>query len=269
MASDKTSLGDRMKSYENVSRHSLIKRMPVIIRLDGRAFHTLTAKMQRPFDETFSATMQETAKILCEEVQGVQIAYTQSDEISLLLVDYKTHETQAWFENNIQKIVSVAASIATLGFRDSWEVRHEGSGTIMMDTNNKLVITNQVKAPYLRAFFDARVFNLPKEEVCNYFIWRQQDCTRNSIQSVGQANFSQKELHGVSCPEIQEKLFQEKQINWNDFKIKYRRGSCITKQAWGYLYDNEIPVFTQDRNYINKYVYLDPSERLHLEEKIV
>jgi|SRR5579863_1792485 len=211
MNSEKDSLGNRMKTYENVTRHFLTRRMPVVIRLDGKSFHTLTKNMKKPFDDDFKYVMEAVTKILCEEVQGCQFAYTQSDEISLLLVDYQTHDTQAWFDNNIQKIVSVSASIATAAF-NSWAL-------------SKLTILGP-------AHFDARAFNLPKEEVCNYFIWRQQDATRNSIQSVGQANFSHKELHGLSCDEIQEKLFQEKQINWNDYPVTSKRGSCITRQPW-------------------------------------
>jgi len=182
-----------MKQYEHVTRTSLTRRMPAIIRVDGKSFHTLTASMARPFDVDFTACMWAAAVRLCEEIQGAQIAFTQSDEINVLLVDYQTLDTQAWFDAGIQKMCSVSASIATQAFGEWFHKRfpeHRG-----------------------RPLFDSRVFNLPREEVVNYFVWRQQDATRNSIQMVGQANFSQKQLHGLSCDLIQEKLFQEMGIN--------------------------------------------------------
>jgi tRNA(His) guanylyltransferase len=240
--SDNSSLGDRIKIYEDVSRHKLIRRMPVIIRLDGRAFHTLTANLDKPFDIGFMSIMQTVAKVLCEEIPGTQLAYVQSDEISLFLVDYQKLDTQSWFDNNLQKIVSVSSSIATLAFRDAWDAWW---------SSVRLAI------PFKKAHFDSRAFNLPREEVANYFVWRQQDATRNSIQSVGQANFSHKDLHGLSCVKIQDKLFEEKQINWNDFNPSCKRGTCIVKQDWGYLVDTNTPIFTQDRNYIEKYLNPD------------
>ena len=108
----------------------------------------------------------------------------------------------------------------------------------------------------LGAYFDARVFNLPKEEVTNYFIWRQNDATRNSIQSLAQANFSQKQIHSMNNSQLQDKLHEEKGINWNDCKTVEKRGSCvihvfdksINRSKW--IIDEEIPIFTQNRDYI-------------------
>ncbi|MFW6122346.1 MAG: tRNA(His) guanylyltransferase Thg1 family protein, partial [Petrotogales bacterium] len=180
---DKTSLGDRMKTnYESVSQTKLLRRTPVIIRLDGKAFHTFTKGMKRPFDENLIQCMTTTTRNLVENIEGCEFGYTQSDEISLLLTDYKKFETQAWFDYKVQKIVSVAASMCTAYF-------------------NRIFFKNYGFGK--PAFFDARVFSIPKEEVVNYFIWRQQDATRNSIQMVGQSVFSHKELHGKSCDEIQ------------------------------------------------------------------
>jgi len=106
------------------------------------------------------------------------------------------------------------------------------------------------------AMFDARAFVLPKEEVCNYFIWRQQDATRNSIMSVGQANFPHSELQNKHCGQIQDMLLKEKNINWNDFTIPQKRGVCCNKTPDGcWRIDQDIPIFTQDRNYIDKWVY--------------
>lgn len=118
---DKTSLGDRMKNnYENVNRFYLTRRIPVIIRMDMKAGHTFTRGMKKPFDDIFVKTMQETMKYLCENIQGCVLGYTQSDEISLVLTDYAELTTDAWFGNNLQKMCSVSASMATLKFNKAF-----------------------------------------------------------------------------------------------------------------------------------------------------
>jgi tRNA(His) 5'-end guanylyltransferase len=265
---DKSSLGTRMKGYEGVSRNFLTRRMPVIIRLDGKAFHTFTRGMKRPFDEILTGTMQATMKYLCENIQGCVLGYTQSDEITLVLVDYKTIDTYAWFDNNVQKMVSISASMATFAFNKAFE------NAIYDYCDNTLDYVSDLFHVYCNAsdkgaLFDSRVFNITKEEVCNCLIWRQQDATRNSIQSVGQANFTEKELHKKSCNMIQDMLITEKGINWNDIPTHLKRGSCCIKETiqnpnvdikdgvcirnqW--IVDEEIPIFTQDRNYIEKLV---------------
>ena len=259
----KDNIGDRMKGYENVSRIYLTKRMPTIIRVDGKAFHTFTRGFDKPFDEIMGECMCEAAKFLCENIQGCKIAYTQSDEISLLLTDYDKLNTCSWFDKNIQKMVSVSASMATLAFNKAFS-----DILTQMKSRNEFKLIEKYSKREFKAMFDSRVFNIPKEEVCNYFIWRQQDATRNSIESVGQANFSAKDLHKVNCNQIQEKLFTEKGINWNDFPIFQKRGFCIVKKQYNVYssnsenvivrsrwdMDDNIPVFTQDRNYIEQYL---------------
>jgi tRNA(His) guanylyltransferase len=245
------SLGDRMKRYEITSQNLLTRFVPVIIRIDGKAFHTFTRGLEKPFDQRLIDTMWATAIFLCEQIQGCKVAYIQSDEISLLLTDYETIKTEAWFDYNVQKMVSIAASIATVGFNKEWN-----SVLNFADICGESILNNDW------AMFDARVFNLPKEEVCNYFIWRQQDATRNSIQGLAQANFSHKQLQNKNCDQLQELLFQEKDINWNDCATYQKRGACIVKKEYeisgalrtGWKFDREIPIFTQDRNYIEKYI---------------
>jgi len=258
---NKDSLGDRMKeNYENRYRFSLTRRTPVIIRIDGKAFHTFTKEFVRPFDYIMAKSMAETAMTLCKEIMGCQLAYTQSDEISLLLIDYKKLTSEAWFDNNLQKIVSVAASIATLAFNKAFRINSE---LLLEDGFYKNLGWSDYVGKYYfytkqheTALFDARAFNIPESEVCNYFIWRQQDATRNSIESAGHAYFSNKELHRVNCSQIQEKLFKQKQINWNNYPTIFRRGACIKKdyfenQLHGvWTIDTEIPVFSQNRAYI-------------------
>lgn len=253
-------LGDRMKDYENVSRITLVKKTPVIIRLDGKAFHSFTRGMRRPFDKILMGAMQETCKYLCENIMGCKLAYTQSDEISLLLVDYERQESQQWFSNGLQKMVSVSASMATLAFNNAFREQVENAVHFFDDEEEYQKYTRK----FDKALFDSRAFVLPKEEVCNYFIWRQHDASRNSIQMVAQSLFSHKELMGKNTGELQEMLFQGYEINWNDYAVPEKRGSCIVKKQYEkegttrthWVVDKEIPIFTQDRDYIDKYVFL-------------
>ena len=282
MSKKNDALDARMKGYEYVSRIYLTRRTPVIIRIDGKAFHSFTRGFKKPFDEIFVKSMQQTMKYLCENIQGCVLGYTQSDEITLVLVDYQNRDSCAWFGNNLQKMCSVSASMATLAFNKffSEQVQEfmyawcdEFDVNVLLEKQNDF--DNAVKVYFNKlnaAMFDSRVFTIPKEEVCNYLIWRQQDATRNSIQSVGQANFSQKELHGKSCNKIQDMLMLQKGINWNDYSTTLKRGSCCIKvddslteydevgNICGYterskwVIDNEIPIFTQDRNYVEKLI---------------
>lgn len=259
--STKDSLGDRMKTFEDAYRTHLPIRMPVIIRVDGKAFHTYTKSCKRPVDQGLVKCMDQTAIELCKQVQGCQVAYVQSDEISLLLTNYQTLDTQCWFENNIQKMVSVSAGIASATFTfNSWRIWMGGVAAP--------VGLESIKP----AYFDSRVWVLPKEEVVNYFLWRQQDATRNSVQMLARYFYSHKECTDKNNSELQEMCFQ-KGSNWNDVPTSQKRGRCIVKKTvpgtavnkktgetvtfdrseW--TVDTEIPVFSQDRSYIDNLVY--------------
>lgn len=217
MTTKKDSLGDRMKEfYENRTRTYLPRRTHTIIRIDGKAFHTYTKGLKRPFDENFIEDMNNTTKFLCENIQGAVCGFVQSDEISILLTDYKKLGTAAWFDGNIQKICSISASMATFGFNK-----------LRMD--RFVSQKNGFMLPPKMALFDSRVFTIPQDyEVENYFVWRQQDTVRNSIESVAQSLYSQKELHGVNCDKLQEMIFQ-KGINWNDYPVRNKRGGFCVK----------------------------------------
>lgn len=234
-------LGNRMKTfYEEIPKTRLMRRTPVVIRIDGKAFHTFTRGFKRPFDDVLIKTMQETAKYLCENIQGCSLAYTQSDEISLLLIDYQRFETSAWFDYEIQKMCSISASMATMAFNRIFVESYNkwGSGRHSdYNPNEDVDEFLKLEKVYSKAFkngamFDARVFNISKEETCNYFYWRQLDASRNSIQMVGQANFSHRELQHKSCNEIQDMLMTQKGINWNDFPAYQKRGSCVVKENY-------------------------------------
>ena len=219
-------LEERMKRYENSFQFYLPQRIPLIIRIDGRAFHTFARKCEKPWDQELSEAFVKTAQKLIEEIQGAKLAYGFSDEISILITDYDRLESQPWFGKNLNKIVSVSASIATAEFNHVY---------------NRSTAT-----------FDSRTFIIPKEDVCNYFVWRQQDAIRNSINALGQFHFSHKQLQNLSCGQIKEKLLIEKNIDWNRLDFWKKWGWCVTKET----VDNNIPLFTEYRNYIDKFVLI-------------
>lgn len=232
---NKSSIGDRMKGYEAVPKIKLQRRTPVIIRLDGKAFHTWTRWLKSydtsltksPFSDIMFNTMSTTMVNLAAGIQNASFAYAQSDEISILLNDWKTFKTDQWFGATVQKMASISASMATAFFNDALK-----------------------EQPAPLALFDARVFNIPKEEVANYFVWRQQDATRNSINMLAQYYFSHNELQGLNTDKVQEKLFTERDINWNDIPTWQKRGYCATSNN----FDPNIPIFTQDRDYIEQHL---------------
>jgi len=223
------SLGTRMKgNYEHRSRTFLTRRTPVIMRLDGKAFHTLTRDCGKPFDGELHDTMVRTAIKLCEEIQGAVFAYTQSDEISILIQDWKNIETQAWFDYNVQKMTSISAAIASVEF----SLRYGK-----------------------RAYFDSRVFNIPREEVNNYFVWRQKDWERNSVFMLANAHYSAAELHEKSNAEKHEMLYQ-KGINWADCLDWQKNGTAIVNGVKGeskkfsWFAKDKCPIFTY-KQYLN------------------
>lgn len=277
MSNKKDALGDRMKCYEYVNRTYLIRRMPVIIRLDGKSFHTFTRGFKRPFDEVLISTMQDTTKYLCENIQGCVLGYTQSDEITLVLVDYKKLNSCAWFDNNIQKMCSITASMATFAFNRFFvanlnafyefntdiDLTEIGYHITFSEEDNGKYYEAYKKAAENGAMFDARVFNIPKEEVCNCVLWRQNDATRNSVEMVAQANFSHGVLQNKSQSQMQDMLMLEKGINWNDFPVHQKRGSCCIKvqvdedKRPKWIIDKEIPIFKGDgRKYIEDLVFV-------------
>ena len=240
-------LGTRMKTfYENIPKTRLMRRVPVAIRLDGKAFHTFTRGFQKPFDFVLMDAMQQTMKYLCENIQGCVLGYSQSDEITLILVDYQKFTSSAWFDYEIQKICSISASMATMAFNrffaqevDKWGVETFGLEWYEGGTNDPDVVNSPEyklskiysKAIDKGAMFDARCFNIPKEEVTNLIYWRQLDATRNSIQMVGQAHFSHDELQDKTCNMIQDMLMTKYGINWNDFTTPCKRGAACIKVA--------------------------------------
>lgn len=241
------SLGDRMKGYESITNASLIKRMPVIIRIDGMHFHTFTRGFKKPFDSVFQKAMKETTKILCLKIQGCVFAYTQSDEISLLLCDFQTYDTQPWFGNRVEKICSAAASLATLYFNLYFKsIVSEEVG----DNDENLIA--YLKAISTGAIFDARCFNLTKDEVNNYFVWRQKNCMSNSVQSMAQSLFSQKEIQGISTDGLVSKMAEEMDVDYFSIADEYQRGVAVKKTENGWITDTAIPIFSINKSYVEE-----------------
>ena len=282
-------LGNRMKDYEARNQYFLQRRTPVAIRVDMKSGHSFTKGFQRPFDEIFVKSMQQTAKFMCENIQGAVLSFQQSDEITIILQDYKNLNTDAWFNYRTDKMCSIAASMATMAFNRAFEKNYFEWKTDNIPSifDNRIPMNivalgeTYAKALEKGAMFDARVFNIPKEEVANLIYWRQLDATRNSIQMIGQANFSHNELQNKSCNQIQEMLFQERDINWNDFPTHLKRGSCCIKNNTNITYarsygeevetgsiqrphweiDLEIPIFKEEgRQYINDRILYDDGE---------
>lgn len=254
----KDELGTHMKeNYENVAKSKLIRRMPVAIRIDGKAFRTFTKEFIKPFDKVFMRTMQRTTKYLCKNIQGCVFGYTQSDEISLILIDYKKLNSSAWFDYQIQKMCSVAASMATMAFN---KYLREEVGSWWSEcppvSEEFKKISDYYNAIYNGALFDARCFNIPKEEVGNLIYWRQLDSIRNSINMVAQSVFSHKSLQGLSCNDMLNKLLEEKGINWKDLPTECKCGTAVYYENGDWVIDKDMPILKDNWDYINKHIYV-------------
>jgi tRNA(His) 5'-end guanylyltransferase len=271
------SLGDRMKGYENCYRIYLPKRQVVVVRIDGRAFHSFTKGFARPYDTVFADAMQQTALKLAENISGCKFVYTQSDEITLILTDFENINTEPWFDNNLQKIVSISAAMASVFFKENFNklieneyLDHYLEGKIG-DEKHQLLMKHSEAYNHKLCVFDSRAFIIPREEVVNCLYWRQTDCIRNSIQLLGQANFSHNQLQGKNCNEIQEMLWQEKNINWAKEPNWFKNGTSIYKKLMKiehslpdgtvaivernkWFIDKNTPIFTQNREYVEKHL---------------
>ena len=250
---------DRMKEqYEIRTRSYLQRRTYVLLRLDGVSFSKYTKGLERPFDKGLIDDMNEVAIFLCEKIQGARFSFVQSDEISILLTDFENKETSAWFDYEVQKIVSVSASMAAAKFNQLRLIRALNMKTYQIkhteDENLVFDIVKNLKLPY----FDSRAFVVSDPfEVANYFIARQKDCSRNSITMAAQSLYSHKELMGKSSSEKQEMMFK-KGVNWNDYPIRFRRGGFICKKEidgpnnskrnkWICV---DLPIFTQEQGFL-------------------
>lgn len=221
---DGLEIENRMKEfYENVPRTRLMRRCPVALRMDGKAFKHFTENFKKPYDRLFRDTMQETMLSLCQSIQGCVFGYTQSDEITLILVDYETFSQEAWLNYEIQKMVSTVASMTTMYFNKIFERKTREfvmENCYLMDSNDGF---SQEENPdkelrrYIKiyndavskgAMFDARCFNVPKEDVTNLIYWIQLDAIRNSIQMAARTHLSNAEVKNKTTKEMKQMLEQ-------------------------------------------------------------
>jgi len=226
----KDSIGNRLKrNYEFRQRDRLLKRIPVIIRLDGRTFHTVTKYCKKSFDIDFIGSIASTACYLCDNIQGAKCAYCQSDEISILVTDFDKLTTDAWFDYVKSKVESISAGLASAYFTVNWCIYGEEI-----------------------AVFDSRARNYPKEEVCNYFVWRQQDWTRNSVTMYTRSVYSHNELLHKKQPDMHDML-HKKGLNWSNLEDVYKNGTFIYKEQGSWIEKHDV-VFTRNRNEIERFL---------------
>lgn len=246
------SLGNRMKRYEGITKNFLLPNSYSVIRIDGKCFSSYTRGLDKPFDKGLIEDMVETARFLCENIQGVHLAYTQSDEISLILSDLQSNESEVFFNGNVQKMASVSASFATAKFNQLRFIRKS-----KFEDGERGMGRTEVSDMQTLAFFDSRVFTLPSfAETLNYLRWRQRDAVKNSISMVAQSLYSHKELHKKNSSDKQEMIFQKGQ-NWNDYPDGEKRGSTVVKRMKDLISDDgdvykrsvweiEYPDFTKE-----------------------
>lgn len=252
-------IGKRMKRYEEVSNGILTPRMPVLIRIDGKCFKNYTSGLEKPFDEIFRDSMKQTMLYLCKNIQGCVMGYTQSDEITLILVDYKELKSECWFGGDIQKITSVSASMATMAFNKAFQDLSVNAfykeKTISKEKFDLLLSKIQQGA-----IFDSRVFNIPKEDVTNCLLWRQMDAKRNSINSIGRTYFTKRQLDRKNNSDVLKMLLDQYGISIDSFKAEHIVGcTCIKEKSQNsdreeWVIDKNVVLFSDNREYIEKLI---------------
>jgi tRNA(His) 5'-end guanylyltransferase len=239
----------RMKRYEQVTDTYLMRRTPVICRLDGEHFRTYTKGMKKPFDDIFRKSMQDTMMALCKEIPGCVFGYTQSDEITLVLVDYQTLETEAWFDYRISKLIASTASKAARLFNK-----------FFVDNTTQMADEETFKRyakKFHKADFDSRVFNVPMWDVVNNVLWRQKDAAKNSVATVAQSLYSQKELNGIKSKDLKVKMLTEKGVDWDSLAPEYKWGTACRRVDGKWSIDYEMPMLSDDRDYLEKLIHFD------------
>lgn len=224
-------LGDRMKQYEAATRFVLPRRTYTVVRVDGKSFHTFLRHASKPWDQNVVWAMIETAKQLCRTLDGAVLAYTQSDEISVIMQDFENNGTQPWFGGVVQKMVSIAAATATSAFTAEYSQRTD---------------PGDWPTP---ALFDARVFTIPDVvEVANYLVWRQRDCVRNSVLTLAQSVFSHREMQGKNVGVLREELLHDKGLDWEkDVALHLRQGIQVVKENYDATPDDGDPLTLRTR----------------------
>lgn len=231
------SLEDKCLYYRGLGEYRLLPNSYVMVMLDGRSFsHMVKNRFQKPFDDDFIRMMNETAKYVCKNVQGAKFAYVQSDEISIVLTDFDTPTTDAFFGNRLSKLHSIIASLATAKFNQlmlSYHIERNAYDNCLFDSENTIYSANDAvraidNAPLYQ--FDCKCWNVPTyNDVFAWFLYRNIDCTKNSKQQTAQTYLPHKELMGKTTDVQIEYLKEVKDIDWNDFTANKKWGRFIWK----------------------------------------
>lgn len=218
-------LKDKCLYYRSLTDTRLVPNSYVLVMLDGRSFSSMIKnKFKLPFDDNFIDMMNETAKYVCENVSGCKLAYVQSDEISLVLTDFDTPTTDSFFGYRTFKLLSIIASLATAKFNQLMTLYNMSNG-LGMNPGDCIMKTKLAQ-------FDCKVWNVPTlNDVYAWFLYRQNDCIKNSKGQLAQTYYSHKELFKLTTDQQIEKLNVEKSINWHEFDDNKKYGRLITKQT--------------------------------------
>lgn len=216
-----------MKKYEETSKNRLLSRTPVLIRVDGRAFHTFTKGSQKPYDEVIINAMVYATEMTAKEISGFELAYVQSDEATFFISDYEHYDSQGWFDYEINKIVSIAASAFTAYFNNYW-YKHWTTQPVTTEHAENMRKARKI------AMFDARAFNVPYDDVPNAFIWRQKDWIRNSVQMLAQSKFSHQSLQGIDNESIKDAL-REVGHPWEGLTDKQKYGTFVSPHGTAHV----------------------------------
>ena len=241
MQKTKASLADRMRAYRDVTDFVLTHRMPVLAHIDGIGFSKYTRKCAKPFDQELGDVMMEVAYGIVERVQGAVFAYVQSDEINLLLHGYQALESQPHRGNRLQKLVSDLSGPPSAHFtRLSHHIWKPGE-------------LEGIK----EASFAAAVFPVPENDVANYFVHRQQDAMRNSVQMLARSLHSHKQIEHKSVAEMKE-MCGAKGRDWDKLDLRWQRGACVYRRPSDgkVVNDLEIPLFSKHRDYVERHLAL-------------
>lgn len=241
-------LNDRMKEYESNAKIKLIKKMPVIIRVDGRAFHTFTKGFVKPFDTLFLEAMRKTALDLFKSVPNCRFAYTESDEITLILDDSNTILDTAFYDNDLEKLVSVTASMTTMFFNNNF-------ASVIERGEKSAIDTTIYKKKLYKATFDSRAFNVPYHEVDNVILDRQLDSKRNSLNAYAQSLYPQKVLNGKKHDDLID-LLHAKGMKYHDIDVSLRHGVAVYKDETDkVVVDYDVPSLLIDKTFVSRRVF--------------
>ena len=213
------SLAARMKSYEAQFDQALPLDKPIILRLDGHGFSRFTSHFARPFDERIHTAMISTCADLLHFFPRATVAYTQSDEITLVFP-----EGVQSFNERVQKLCSLSASYCSVRFN-----KHL---TDALKAMPEPAVMGDVEEVLGTAHFDARFFPVPDiAEALNNLIWRcRNDAVRNSVSAFARTMYSTKEMNGRKTKDLVGMMLEEKGVKFEEAVPKWAIEGCLVKR---------------------------------------